>query len=665
MFNNTKKIEIGILEISSQNKAILEYYFSTSGKSLFKETSEANASAFIIDFDFPGAKENWENISKSTNKPAIILSMSEVDLPSTIWLTKPLTAKAMTDAASKIKEMIDSNIETTITITKETSPVEVTTTHTTDEQELDLVLSEVEELTQTNTTKPTITEKIDLKNSIESLDVLSEEIDNKEETKHIKELAEAGASSDSVTSDTFTPEKEQSAQNIEAPSKSSTPNDKINLDTEAEDDIDALLKSLISGEGNKSFNHDITNEKKDEAPLSIDYSKSVKEETSLAVKETTGFDLSLETSSLNKSNSTDMDLGEDFLDFSLESEAIPEEQISDTNDPLAQPKAVDEQHEFLLNEIDKVEVNTIPESENESADIGFDISEKIPTEETSFTTAEAELQSLLNEIRDETGSNTNIEQDPEYTQESSPVKEYLDQTDAEVRWEQLCGENDDVKNIKKLSFSNDDHMLTSLIDNISLAKKSQQVVRLKYDDIAIVIDRTVEMIYCNLSVHTEEYAEYCYESLDPAKIKVFELDSSEIRSYRKKMNDMPHNVHSIESFIWTTSLLTSRGRLLEKTDISKPVSLKTWPDLTRLEQIPHAMQIAAVLSKIPSSLEDIASKLEIPQRFVFAFYNGALSLNMIEFDASKFKTSTFSIDDITKKNTNRGFFGRLLKRLTR
>ena len=105
MHKNNKPIKIGILEVSAQNKAILEFFFNGAGKTSFKETSLDESSAFIIDYDFPGAKESWENIYQTTKKPGIIISIREVELPDTIWIAKPLTTKDLIDAGLKIGEM--------------------------------------------------------------------------------------------------------------------------------------------------------------------------------------------------------------------------------------------------------------------------------------------------------------------------------------------------------------------------------------------------------------------------------------------------------------------------------------------------------------------------------------------------------------------------------
>ena len=84
----------------------MSFILVLSVKSLYKVVSQAEASAFISDYDYPGAVEHWEEISKTTNKPGIILSISEKDVASTVWLAKPLSAKAMTDAATTIRNMI-------------------------------------------------------------------------------------------------------------------------------------------------------------------------------------------------------------------------------------------------------------------------------------------------------------------------------------------------------------------------------------------------------------------------------------------------------------------------------------------------------------------------------------------------------------------------------
>ena len=53
-------LKVCLLTISPHNRAILEFFFAGAGRSLFKAVPAAEAEAFILDNDYPGAKEDWE-----------------------------------------------------------------------------------------------------------------------------------------------------------------------------------------------------------------------------------------------------------------------------------------------------------------------------------------------------------------------------------------------------------------------------------------------------------------------------------------------------------------------------------------------------------------------------------------------------------------------------
>ena len=186
-------------------------------------------------------------------------------------------------------------------------------------------------------------------------------------------------------------------------------------------------------------------------------------------------------------------------------------------------------------------------------------------------------------------------------------------------------------------------------------------MRLKIRSQLFIIDYNRDFVYHDRSIFTDEYAEVCQRTVNPAEIKIHDLDHSEQRLYQQKMIDDAEHCHTIDSFIWTTSMLISRGRLPKGTDINNKVGLKYWPNLTRLEQIPNGMQIAAVFYKHPGSLVEISNWLKIDQRYIFAFYNASLSLGLIELDSKKIRSNPH-LKALPKKNKNRGFFSRLLKR---
>ena len=207
----------------------------------------------------------------------------------------------------------------------------------------------------------------------------------------------------------------------------------------------------------------------------------------------------------------------------------------------------------------------------------------------------------------------------------------------------LCGDNKNIdisSDIEKIYFDLGDFALSLFLEKLEQIKKYHQVIQLTIGDVIIIMDHTLNTVYCNVLLTKEEFVEKCCQPIDRDNISIYELDYNEIKAHKIKIREQADFVHSIESFIWTVSLLTSRGRLPENTDVTKLMSLKTGLDLSGLEPIPYVSEIVKLLNHEPSSLLEISEKLQVPQKFVFAFYNAVLSLNMIEYNigtASKAK----------------------------
>ncbi len=280
-------------------------------------------------------------------------------------------------------------------------------------------------------------------------------------------------------------------------------------------------------------------------------------------------------------------------------------------------------------------------------------------EEQARLLAEEELQSLLEEVRHEAEdrSSTIIRTN----NGKSTKSQYHTPTFAEERWSLTCGESNPVSN-KQTTYNPNDYMLMTLLKVINQSKSTEKVMRLKFNNIIIVVLPDLQTIYCDMSIYKNSYANICFNPISAENIKIHYLDNSEIRLYKNIINKEVELAHSFEAFIWTTSLLTARGRLPEGTDIKKRVALKYWPDLTRIETIPHVMQIAAVFYKHPGSLRDLPTWLGIEQRYIFSFYNAALSLKLIELDHKQVSLVARK-NKTLKKTKNRGFFSRLLKRI--
>ncbi len=122
-------------------------------------------------------------------------------------------------------------------------------------------------------------------------------------------------------------------------------------------------------------------------------------------------------------------------------------------------------------------------------------------------------------------------------------------------------------------------------------------------------------------------------------------------------------VISRESLLWQISLCMSRGRVPKGTDLTAPVFLCRWPNMTRLLIFPHAMRIAALWIHKEHSLVDTSVVLGIPQRYVFAFYSAAHAVGLA--GVSRRNADTLFEPLPAQKNTKRSLFGKILSSLPR
>jgi hypothetical protein len=119
--------------------------------------------------------------------------------------------------------------------------------------------------------------------------------------------------------------------------------------------------------------------------------------------------------------------------------------------------------------------------------------------------------------------------------------------------------------------------------------------------------------------------------------------------------------YPLAACFWKLALWASRGRLPEATSLFQPIYLRRWPNFTRLTVTPYALAIAALWTEQPRSLIDTAEHLGIPQRYVFAFYSAARSLQLA--GETRRAVDTLIAPPEIEASKHRGLFGRLLDRL--
>ncbi len=119
--------------------------------------------------------------------------------------------------------------------------------------------------------------------------------------------------------------------------------------------------------------------------------------------------------------------------------------------------------------------------------------------------------------------------------------------------------------------------------------------------------------------------------------------------------------YPLPSLFWKVALWASRGRLPEGTSLSQPIYMRRWPNFTRMDVTPYALAITALWAEQPRSLIDTAIHLQIPQRYVFAFYSAAKSLQLA--GETRRAVDTLLAPPELVVSRQRGMFGRLVDRL--
>lgn len=171
----------------------------------------------------------------------------------------------------------------------------------------------------------------------------------------------------------------------------------------------------------------------------------------------------------------------------------------------------------------------------------------------------------------------------------------------------------DAAAVKKIWLRIDDKLLGYFNSVISQQKTARSAICLCVHD--------------SLSFHISAYAQTVVvvgDKFDLLELARQDFGSGKIAVSQSAMPDKNIQLQlGLEAFLWKLALYTYRGHLPEGMEVDKPVYLKYWPNLTRLEHTPNAMRIASLLSRQPVALAFIVRILNIPQSHVFNFFAAA------------------------------------------
>lgn len=453
-FTGHKALNVSLLDISPQNRAVLEFFFAGAGRRSFKITNNADADAFIVDFDLPNAKQSWEKINASLNKPTIALAFYEPDAD-VVWLSKPLTTQALNDAAAKIQTRLHET-----PAKKDSQPLN----------------------TQTN----------------------------------------------------------QGQKRDKAPQADKAPK----------------LPPI------------------DAAPNALQLKRKLAQAT--------------------PSNSKKLFATKIKPDLS--------------NKPLPPPTVVTPADKSV---------------------------KKVETEK------------------------------PASQPKPATSKPAVSLAQKQKRWEKLCGDAEDIQ--KPATWKNEvtlytpeNYLISSLQDALRLAVQSQQMVQMQYQTVTFYLIPKKAQAYCSIAIDSDAFEVICQSPVKKADVIVRLMSPNEVEQVQTVLSSSPDKLHDMEGLLWTAMLLTSSGKLHRNVDLTKRIMLRHWPNFTRIETFPYVIRISALWSNEAFNMLEVAHNLQIPQRYVFAYYNAACVLGLMEHSPEKLKTRSQ-----TKTPTkSRGLFSRLLKRLT-
>lgn len=219
-----------------------------------------------------------------------------------------------------------------------------------------------------------------------------------------------------------------------------------------------------------------------------------------------------------------------------------------------------------------------------------------------------------------------------------------------------CGVRNDIPGSEiprtaELFYPYDYYMVSALREAYMVGSKWRSPTRLDLD------------LGCVFFLPTENcaYIDFPEEALfeqsvvsQPRRHKVRMVGVQEFDELETRLNTLTR-IDRFDATLWKLGMTTSKGRLPVGTDVNKVFYLKCWPNMTRLEHSPFSLRIAALLATRGATLLDTARILDIPQRYVFAFYNAALATDIVTEDGTMVRRA------LRRVNRNQGRFLNLFK----
>ncbi len=212
-------------------------------------------------------------------------------------------------------------------------------------------------------------------------------------------------------------------------------------------------------------------------------------------------------------------------------------------------------------------------------------------------------------------------------------------------------------------FNPHDFMQYVLVEAIKKCRQKSSAVRISicsYNNCKqhIIFVPGVDRILSNLD--SKQMRKLCMTPVSMADYKLDVLNDDQTMIVRNRIAEECLRYLSFDSFLWCSGLWVGNGMLPEHTDLTAPVTLRHWPNMTRLTELPNATRISALLIKSPTALPVAAKVLNLPMAEICAFYNAATSIGLVEQGGSVVMSK-----EQETPHQNRALFKRILGYLHR
>ena len=163
-----------------------------------------------------------------------------------------------------------------------------------------------------------------------------------------------------------------------------------------------------------------------------------------------------------------------------------------------------------------------------------------------------------------------------------------------------------------------------------LLGKTRQIAT-QTENVALIVDNKPILMFFPaidrvlLAVAPEKLEEIC--------------QNTEIQISIKEIGDHPewqqHAKAQMDSCLWQFAVWTAKGRLIQEIDVHQPISLRSWPNITRLAYIPDAMRLSAFLTKSPVNLPMLYKMIRVDIADLLNFVAASHVTNLLKIQTAQ------------------------------